>query len=377
VTPPLLERVRRGERLLGAIVPAHGLPPGVVAGLDLVVVPVALPAVAVAGLPVPLALLVASAEEVAAARAAGVPVTVARTPVPGADVVLSADGPARLVSSPDAARAAFSSGARLVVYDVPAMLDGVLAGLAAGRPEPAAPPGREPLVLLSGMLGDASLWDGVAAELGDTVLPWPARIDLDDSVPEMALSVLAEAPPRFALAGHSLGGIVALEVQRRAPERVTRLALLNTSARGPSDAQQRAWAENHRRTEAGEFGRVADELAEATLGPAHRGLVARNRRMADTVGAQGLLRQLAAQATRPDSRDRLAAVDVPVLVVSGEQDAICPPALQEEIAGLCPRVTLATVPGVGHMAPLEDPAAVADLLRAWATGACATAGSAQ
>jgi pimeloyl-ACP methyl ester carboxylesterase len=282
--------------------------------------------------------------------------------------VLTDGGPARLVTSPEQARAAFAAGARLVVYDVPAMLDGVLAGLASGR-EPAASSGREPLVLLSGMLGDASLWDDVAAGLGAAVLPWPARIDLDDSVAEMALSVLAEAPPRFALAGHSLGGIVALEVQRRAPERVTRLALLNTSARGPSEAQQRSWAESRRRTEAGEFGRVADELAEATLGPAHRALVARNRRMADTVGPQGFLRQLAAQATRPDSRDRLAAVEVPVLVVAGEQDAICPPALQEEIAELCPRATLTTVPGVGHMAPLEDPAAVVELLRAWATAA--------
>jgi pimeloyl-ACP methyl ester carboxylesterase len=226
---------------------------------------------------------------------------------------------------------------------------------------------REPVVLLSGMLGDERLWDDVSARLADVALPWPARIDLDDSVPEMASSVLAVAPSRFALAGHSLGAIVALEVVRRAPERVSRLALLNASARGASEEQLAAWSTARARTENGEFADVAGELARATLGAAHRddALVARNGRMAETVGAEGLLRQLAAQATRPESRPSLAAIDVPVLVLSGEDDTICPPALQRELAELSPAAELVSIAGCGHMAPLEDPEAVAGHLRRW------------
>jgi pimeloyl-ACP methyl ester carboxylesterase len=229
---------------------------------------------------------------------------------------------------------------------------------------------RPSLVLLSGMLGDASLWDGVCAELGDAVRPVPVRIDRDDSVFEMAESVLAAAPPTFALAGHSLGGIVALEVQRRAPERVTWLVLVANSARGPSTAQHEAWAGWRRRTEAGEFAAVAAELAVATLGPSRRDdpqLRAANLAMAGTVGAEGFLRQLAAQDSRPDSRDRLGELTVPTLVVSGAEDDVCPPELQAEIVRLCPSATPVTLPG-GHMLPLECPRELAGVLAQHAPG---------
>ena len=235
--------------------------------------------------------------------------------------------------------------------------------------DPSAPTGRdrEPLVLLSGMLGDRHLWDDVAAAVGTVARPWPGRVDLDDSVAEMAISVLADAPPRFALAGHSLGAIVALEIMRREPERVSRLALINASARGPVEAQLDAWAQWRRRTEAGEFDRVAAELARATLPEEHRRpeLIARNEEMARAVGPGGFLRQLAAQATRPDSRASVAAIGVPVLVVSGELDEVCPPALQRELVELCPRARLETIAEAGHMAPIEQPERVASLLMLW------------
>lgn len=224
------------------------------------------------------------------------------------------------------------------------------------------------LVLLSGMLGDATLWDGVVAPLADIAHPRPVRIDLDDSVAGMARSVLAEAPPSFALAGHSLGGIVALEILRQAPERVDRVVLVATSARGPSPAQQRAWAGWRAATEEGGFDRVAAELAEITLPAVRRSdaeLVAVGVRMAANVGPGGFLRQLAAQSGRPDSLASLPSIDVPVLVVSGELDEVCPPALQEELVARCPRAEHATIRGAGHMVPLERPDALAEHLRAW------------
>jgi pimeloyl-ACP methyl ester carboxylesterase len=239
-----------------------------------------------------------------------------------------------------------------------------------GWPAVARTTGREPLVLLSGMLGDASLWDRVATRLTETVLPWPARIDLDDSIQEMASTVLAEAPARFGLCGHSLGAIVALEMIRQAPARITRLALVNASGRGPAVAQLDAWARWQERTLGGAFDDVVAELALTTLAAPRRrdeNLVAANARMARSVGPAGFLRQLAAQTTRPDSRDSLAAIDVPVLVVSGDLDAVCPPALQEELVRHCPRAALVSIEGGGHMLPLECPEALSEHLRGWLT----------
>jgi pimeloyl-ACP methyl ester carboxylesterase len=379
--------MQRRERLLGAFVGAAGLPVDALPldGVDFLVVSASDALGGSGAADRPFLVLVDSADQVHTARSAGAFGVVAvdgaeGPPVPGVDAVLADHGAARWAASPAAARAAFAAGAQLVVYDLPAMVDHLVATLAEGRPPataPAAPAApadltgvsaRTPFVLLSGMLGDSSLWDGLSSRLADVVLPWPVRIDLDDSVPEMAASVLAEAPSRFALGAHSLGAVVALEIVRQAPERVTRLVLFNASGRGPSEAQQDAWAAWRRRTEDGEFEQVAAELASATLPPSRRGdtaLVETNGRMAHTVGPDGFIRQLSAQATRPDSLASVGAITVPVLVVSGELDEICPPALQEELVAHCPGARLVSVAGAGHMAPLEAPDELADELRRW------------
>lgn len=368
------ERLRRHEPLLGALITADLACSDVLSGLDFAAVNGAVAYELVSPrAQLPVLVLVTAADQVAPARAAGADAVIAEaesalTPLDGVDAVLSDRGRARRVTSPEAARTAFASGADLVLYDLPAMFGRVLTSLGEGRPTHRPPTGREPLVLLSGMLGDASLWDGVAAQLGDLVLPCPARIDLDDSVIEMASSVLAEAPSRFALAGHSLGAIVALEIMRQAPERVSRLILVNASARAPVEAQRRAWARWRQRALDGEFEEVAAELALATLGPSGRArpaVVDANLRMAHTVGVDGFLRQLSAQSTRPDSRADLAAIRVPVLVVSGERDEICPPARQRELLEYCPGAELVSIEGGGHMLPLDSAHALAEHLRRW------------
>lgn len=297
----------------------------------------------------------------------------AASPVSGLDVVVldTGDGPpagAELVSSPEAAAAALGRGATFVLYDLAAMVGGLLGSLAVARPVPLHEVGPEPMVMLPGMLGDPTVWDGVAARLADVVAPVPLRIDLDDSVSELAASVLAQAPGRFALVGHSLGAIVALEVVRQAPERVTRLVLVNASGRGPSSAQQQVWSDWATRTRAGEFAAVAAELARTTLPTTRRDdadLVTAGERMAARTGGSGFLRQLAAQATRPDNLDLVARLAMPVLVVSGALDEVCPPALQEELVDRGPGATLVTIGTAGHMLPIEDPDALADAIRAW------------
>ena len=327
---------------------------------------------------VPVLVVAGSSDETASARSAGAD-GVAALVAPGiehdaageVDLVLSDGGSARVVTSVQGAQAAYASGAEVVIYDLPAMLAAAVAGLAHGRPPEPPLTDREPLVLLSGMLCDASLWDGLAARLSDVVLPWPCRIDLDDSVTELAASVLAEAPPRFALGGHSLGAIVALEIMRQAPGRVTGLLLVNASARGPVQAQQDAWAQWRQRATAGELEQIAQELATASLGPAARedaAAVHATVAMATAVGVEGFLRQLSAQSTRPDSLASLSEITVPVLVVSGELDGICPPALQRELADHCAGSRLVSIQGGGHLVPLESPDSLADEVRGWLEG---------
>jgi 4-hydroxy-2-oxoheptanedioate aldolase len=226
----------------------------------------------------------------------------------------------------------------------------------------------ERVVVLAGMLGDEDFWADVAEALVGCAEVQSARIDLDETVSEMAETVLAGAPPAFALAGHSLGAIVALEIVRRAPGRVTRLALLNASARPPAEAQLAAWAEMRDRTEQGAFDAVVADFAGSCLAAHRRADTALRRRveaMAATVGAPGLLRQLRAQASRPDGRPSLPSIAVPLLVVSGADDEVCPCALQEELVGAVPGSEHIVLDGVGHMSALEAPAAVAQALAAW------------
>ncbi|MDQ2796195.1 MAG: aldolase/citrate lyase family protein, partial [Actinomycetota bacterium] len=271
------------------------------------------------------------------------------------------------------ARAHFDAGSQVVVYNLQHAVSATFVRLAAALPdktdvESVAPAADlQQLLLLSGMLGDRSTWQDVAADLADIAQSSFPRIDGHDTVEAMAAAVLAQAPAHFAVAGHSLGGIVALEMLRQAPDRVTRLALLNTSGRDASPDQLQSWAEMARRTRSGGFLDVAEQLGRDTLpeGSCDTDLTTRNMAMAKTVGPDGFLGQLAAQAARPDSRPALSTITVPTLVISGALDEVCPPPLQEELAAGILGARHVVVAGAGHMAPLEAPREVANALRDW------------
>ena len=221
-----------------------------------------------------------------------------------------------------------------------------------------------PLVLLPGMLATVEVWDGVAEQLAHKGEVRASRIDLDDSIAEMAESVLATAPRRFALAGHSLGGIVALDVLRRAPHRVTHLALVNASGRPAVPAQLAAWSELRAAIANGRFDDVVAQLARSNLPAARRNdaeLIERQERMGRAVGAAGLVRQLSAQATRPDNREWLSEISIPVVVVTGRDDEVCPAAAQEEIVAAIPQAEHVVLE-CGHMSPMERPVELADVL---------------
>jgi pimeloyl-ACP methyl ester carboxylesterase len=219
------------------------------------------------------------------------------------------------------------------------------------------------------MLLDGELFGHQTEHLSEVCDVRVGDITTADTVEGMARSVLESAPDRFALAGLSLGGIVAFEILRRAPERVERLALLDTNARPPRPEQLDAWRKFRKMTEGGRFSEVNEEYILPTLThPDRQGdatLTGAIRRMADNVGEEAFLRQLSAQETRPDSRNSLRSISCPTLVAVGRQDALCPLELHEEIASAIPGAALVVIEDCGHLSSMEQPQAVTALLRYW------------
>lgn len=224
------------------------------------------------------------------------------------------------------------------------------------------------LVMLPGLLLDRRLFQPQIETLGQAVEAIVPELWHHDDIGAAAAAVLDAAPATFALAGLSLGGYVALEIMRQAPERVTRLALLDTQARG-DDGQVLAKRERQMAQAAqGEFGAVVEELHPLWLHPdrlTDHGFRERLRAMAQTVGADGFTREQKIIMSRPDSRAGLPAIRCPTLVLCGRQDQVTPPERHDEIAALIPDATLVVLPHCGHLAPVEQPDAVSAQLRAW------------
>ncbi len=230
----------------------------------------------------------------------------------------------------------------------------------------------EALVLVPGMLCTRDLWADVPLPTGTAV---EAAAIAGSTLEEAVSQVLERAPARFALAGLALGGTVALAVARTAPGRVTRLALLSTNPRPPRPDQRASWDEAVARIDDGASARDEQRrLLPLLLGPVAAsersglGRPALERRilaMADDVGTEGLLRQLAVQGDRVDERPFLAALDVPVLVVAAADDALCTVAQQEELASGTRGAVLEVLGSTGHLSPMERSAQVGALLSAW------------
>ena len=227
---------------------------------------------------------------------------------------------------------------------------------------------QTPLLLLPGLLEDADAFGHQVAGLRDIAACTVADLTRSDSIAALAADALAQAPARqFALAGHSMGGYVALEIMRRAPERVARLALLNTHARADTPES----TANRRRLMAlaeTDFPAVSAQLLPNIVAPSHLkdiGISGTVTRMALAIGKDAFLRQERAIIGRIDSRANLAAIRCPTLVVAARGDAIMPLAILEELAAGIPGARLAVIEGSGHMASIEQPAAVTRALREW------------
>jgi pimeloyl-ACP methyl ester carboxylesterase len=224
------------------------------------------------------------------------------------------------------------------------------------------------LFLLPGLLCDQSIWLKQSVVLGEI-----AEILIPDfryvrSIPAMAQLVLDAAPRRFAVAGHSMGGRVALEVFRMAPDRVERLALLDTGVhpRGAGEEAKRQELIDLAREDGMEA--LAARWLPPMLHPDHAALLAPLTEMVKRSTPETFENQQRALLDRPEVRDLLPEINCPALVLCGRQDMWSPVRQHEEIAAAIAGSKLTIVEACGHMAPVEQPAAVTSALREWLAG---------
>ena len=226
----------------------------------------------------------------------------------------------------------------------------------------------QPLALLPGLLCDTTLWRNQIEALAGKAACQVADFTSQDSMATMAESVLAMMPDRFAIAGLSMGGYVAFEVLRQAPDRITRLALLDTSARPDTAEQTQRRRDLIALAQKGDFMGVTGRLLPLFLHPTHAAdedLAGEVMAMAGRVGREAFLRQQAAIMSRPDSRPDLVRIDCPTLVLCGRQDALTPPAVHTEIAAGIADSRLVVIESCGHLAPMERPTEVTAALADW------------
>lgn len=229
-------------------------------------------------------------------------------------------------------------------------------------------PGLPPLLWVGGTLCDERLWQGVAPALASRVAMQAVAWGDERGIARLAGRILAEAPPRFLIAGMSMGGSIALEVCAQAPGRVAGLALIDSHPF--ADPPGRAEARQAQLALARQSGlaTLVDTLWPAYVHPDRRGDAALRglvEAMATACGLAAYERQLGLLASRADRTATLARLAVPVLIAAGADDALCPPAWQADMHARNPRAALHLIDGAGHFAVLERPAEMVRALEAW------------
>jgi pimeloyl-ACP methyl ester carboxylesterase len=225
----------------------------------------------------------------------------------------------------------------------------------------------EQVIFLPGLLCDSGLWqaqlDGLTVDLDTKV----ADLTRASIIKELAHQVLDEAPQHFAVVGLSMGGYVAQEIVRQVPDRVTHLALINTSARPDTPETKERRAGLIALAHHGKFKGVTPRLLPMLLNAEHLENVAMTKLvmdMAERVGRDAFIRQQRAILSRIDSRPTLPQfpAQMHTLVIGGAQDALTPPEHAEEMASLIPGAKLVILDECGHLAPIEQPQRVTALL---------------
>jgi pimeloyl-ACP methyl ester carboxylesterase len=225
-----------------------------------------------------------------------------------------------------------------------------------------------PLVLIPGMMCDARLFGPQCNALSRRRTLHLAPITAHDTIEALATDILRHAPPRFALLGLSMGGIVAMEIVARAPERVDRLALLDTNPRAETPEVRARREPQIAKARAGRLREVMrDEMKPNYLadGPRRQDILDLCMAMALALGPEVFERQSRALGSRPDQQETLARVAVPTLILMGEHDILCPRDRHELMHALIPGSRLEIVEGAGHLPTLERPEATTEAIARW------------
>ena len=222
------------------------------------------------------------------------------------------------------------------------------------------------LVLLPGMMCDARMYAPQIEALKDIAECQVGYLGGADNIAEIAKQVLLNAPEKFALAGLSMGGIVAMEVARQAPQRVTRLALMDTN---PWVEEDDVKATRNRQIDAAEAGQL-EQLLRETMVPRYLAnpyslLTELCVQMGLTLGKDVFIRQSLALQTRHDQKVTLTNFNKPCLVLMGEEDELCPIDRHECMVALLPQVAFVKIANAGHIPTLEKPAATNAALKQW------------
>jgi pimeloyl-ACP methyl ester carboxylesterase len=227
------------------------------------------------------------------------------------------------------------------------------------------------LVLVPGLLCTGALWGPQIEALSDVAEITVADHTRHESMEAIARAILAQAPERFALAGLSMGGYISYEVVRQAPERVTKLALLDTGSRADTPERSAGRRELIATAEREGARKAMEVLLPVLVHPdrlSDRPLVEKILQMGEDTGLDAFKRQQTAIMGRPDNRPFLPSIKCPTLVLVGQEDALTPVELSQEIAAGIPGARLEIIPHCGHLSTLEQPEAVNRALRAWLQG---------
>jgi pimeloyl-ACP methyl ester carboxylesterase len=225
-----------------------------------------------------------------------------------------------------------------------------------------------PILLVPGLVSSSRIFAPVVPALWQFGPVTVANHIRDDSMGAIARRILTEAPQRFALAGHSMGGYIAFEIVRQAPERVARLALINTQARPDTPEAMTRRRGLMARAQSGEFRAVLDELFPGFVHSSRRDDASLRQLVQDMgadVGPEAFIRQMTAVMSRPDSRPTLATIKCPTLVLTGDEDNTIPNSLSVEMADGIHGAKLVILPNCGHLPQPEQPQATSDALAEW------------
>jgi pimeloyl-ACP methyl ester carboxylesterase len=224
-----------------------------------------------------------------------------------------------------------------------------------------------PLVLLPGMMCDARLFGPQIAAFNMRTLHFAPMLGAN-TVQGLAAQVLAHAPPRFALAGLSMGGIVAMEVIAQAPERVTHLALLDTNPRAETpEAKARRGPQIVLANSGGLEQVMRNEMKPnyLTQGPNRAAILDLCMDMALSLGPKAFIDQSHALRDRPDQQEALTRITVPTLILCGRDDTLCPIERHEMMHSLIPHSTLQIIDNACHLPTLEQPDQTGAALTRW------------